>query len=82
MLDTKIKLLLPMGDLTKLIFSKKGFAINKIKLQTKFENAMNNNLCMVYTGLQRRAEKIAGKYIPKLNNKKKNNIKKILNHVI
>ena len=43
---------------------------------------MNNNLFLVYTGLQRRAEKVAGKYIPKLNNKKKTNIKKILNHVI
>ena len=70
------------GGFNKIDFSKKGFAINKIKLQTKFENAMKNNLCLVYTGLQRRAESIAGKYIPKLNNKKKTNIKKILNHVI
>jgi len=70
------------GGFNKINFSKKGFIVNKIKLQTKFENAMNNNLFLVYTGLQRRAEKIAGKYIPKLNTKKKANIKKILNHVI
>jgi D-glycero-alpha-D-manno-heptose-7-phosphate kinase len=70
------------GGFNKINFSEKGFVVNKIKLQTKFENAMNNNFFLVYTGLQRRAEKIAGRYIPKLNTKKKANIKKILNHVI
>ncbi len=70
------------GGFNKINFSKKGFVVNKIKLKRKFEHAMNNNLFLVYTGLQRRAEKIAGKYTPKLNTKKKSNIKNILNHVI
>lgn len=42
---------------------------------------MNNNLFLVFTGIKRRAEKIAGTYTSELNNKKKLNIKKILNHV-
>ena len=69
------------GGFNKINFTSKGFFINRIHLQLKFENAMNNNLFLVYTGLQRRAEKIAGRYVKGLNNLKKNSIKKILNHV-
>ena len=70
------------GGFNKINFTKKGFVVNKIQLQPKFKKAMNNNLFLVYTGLQRRAEKIASKYVQGLNNKKKNNIKKILDHVV
>jgi len=70
------------GGFNKINFSKKKeFVVNKIKLQKKFENAMNNNLFLVFTGIKRTAEKIAGTYTSELNNKKKLNIKKILNHV-
>lgn len=70
------------GGFNKIIFSKKGFVVSKINLQKKFEYAINNNFFLVYTGLQRRAEKIAGQYTSKLNTNKKNNIKKILKHTI
>jgi len=70
------------GGFNKINFSKKKeFVVNKIKLKKKFENAMNNNLFLVFTGIKRKAEKIAGTYTSELNNKKKLNIKKILNHV-
>ncbi len=70
------------GGFNKINFTKKGFIVNKVKLKKNFVRAMNNNLFLVYTGLQREAEKIARKYTPNLNTNKKSNIKKILSHVV
>ena len=70
------------GGFNKINFKKKGFVIKKIQLQPKFAKAINNNFFLVFTGLQRRAEKIAGKYVQALSSSKKKNIEKIFNHAV
>ena len=44
-------------------------------------NKLENNLILIYTGINRTAHKIASSYVSKLTKDKKNYIKEILDHV-
>ena len=63
-------------------FNKIQFFKNKTKVvQLNFKkslNKLNENLLLIYTGIQRNAQDYASDYVKKLDNIKKENIKKII----
>jgi len=62
-------------------FSHKRYAIKKINISNKSKNDLNNNLFLVYSGIKRYAHKIAGSFVPNLNNTNRDYILEILKHV-
>ena len=69
------------GGFNKILFNKN----NSIKIQKiiskKNIKKLNQNLILIYTGINRTAHKIANKYVNKLTNEKKNHIKRIVEYV-
>lgn len=68
------------GGFNKITFSKKN-QINVKKIKSNYLETLNSNLLLIYTGIQRNAEKVAKKYVNKITNEKKENIKKIKEYV-
>ena len=68
------------GGFNKIFFGKKNFRVQNIK-RTSNMNKLENNLILIYTGINRTAHKIASSYVSKLTKDKKNYIKQILDHV-
>tara|TARA_A100001011_G_scaffold393805_1_gene484626 strand:- start:3346 stop:4326 length:981 start_codon:yes stop_codon:yes gene_type:complete len=69
------------GGFNNIKFRKDFFSVNKISCSKNFEKKINENFYLVYTGKARTAEKIVKTFVNKLNTKKKENIKKILDYV-
>ena len=70
------------GGFNSIKFFKNGqFKVDKIKISKKNKEKLSNRLILLYTGVQRTAQNIASKYVKKLNNSKKNQMKDILNFV-
>lgn len=68
------------GGFNKITFSRKN-QINVKKIKSNYLETLNSNLLLIYTGIQRNAEKVAKKYVNKITNEKKENIKKIKEYV-
>lgn len=68
------------GGFNKIAFSRKN-QINVKKIKSNYLETLNSNLLLIYTGIQRNAEKVAKKYVNKITNEKKENIKKIKEYV-
>ena len=69
------------GGFNNIIFKKNhGFEVKRIK-NPRFKYNLSKNSLLVFTGKQRHADKIVKSYIKKLDNKKKNNIDKILQYL-
>jgi len=69
------------GGFNKIIFNKNGsIKVNNLRALKNIKK-LNNNLLLIYTGIQRTAHTIADGYVKKLSNIKKNNILKMLDHV-
>ncbi len=68
------------GGFNKIKFSKKN-QITVEKVKSKHLDRLNSNLLLIYTGIQRNAEKVAIKYVKKITNQKRENIKKITEYV-
>ena len=70
------------GGFNKIIFKKGGgFNINPISTKNKNIQALNKNLLLVYTGINRTAHEIAKSYIKKLNTSKRFYISEIADFV-
>ena len=67
------------GGFNKIIFKKNNFKVNKIN--QKNLKKLNENLLLVYTGIKRTAHYIAKTFIHKLNQEKKDEVKKIISFV-
>lgn len=67
------------GGFNIINFNKHGYKIKKIQNKL-FLNKLEKNLYLVYTGILRSADKIAKKYIHKLETKK-NTLNKLMDHV-
>lgn len=67
------------GGFNKIIFKKNNFKVNRIG--NKNLKKLNENLLLVYTGIKRTAHFIAKTFIHKLNQEKKNEVKKIISFV-
>lgn len=68
------------GGFNKIKFSKKN-QITVKKIKSEHLGRLNSNLLLIYTGIQRNAEKVAIKYVNKITNQKKENIEKIAEYV-
>ena len=68
------------GGFNKIIFEKNK-KITVQKIYSKNINQLNNNLVLIYTGINRTAHTIASTYVSKLNKIKRNQIKNIINYV-
>tara|TARA_Y100001970_G_C14233877_1_gene860588 strand:+ start:812 stop:1789 length:978 start_codon:yes stop_codon:yes gene_type:complete len=68
------------GGFNKINFYKNG-EIDIKKINSNYLKRLNSNLLLIYTGIQRNAEKIAKKYVNDLSNKKKENINRIIEYV-
>ncbi len=68
------------GGFNKILFNKEG-GIKIKKINSKHLKPLNSNLLLIYTGIQRNAEKIAKKYVHNLIDKKKWNIERIIEYV-
>ncbi len=69
------------GGFNKIIFNKNN-KINVQKISSKDNiKKLNNNLVLIYTGINRTAHKIANTYVSKLTKSKKNHINKIVSFV-
>ena len=69
------------GGFNKIIFNKNNnISVKKIPF-TKNIQKLNNNLMLIYTGINRTAEKIANKYANKLNTDKRKSILNIIRYV-
>ena len=68
------------GGFNKIIFKKKNFVIKKIK-NNKNLKKLENNLVLIYTGINRTAHKIASSYNNKLTSEKRIYIDKIISLV-
>ncbi len=68
------------GGSNKIIFKKNLIQVKPIKYNQNIKK-LDNNLILIFTGLQRTAHAVASKYVKKLNTSKKYNINKILSHV-
>ena len=68
------------GGFNKIIFKKNLIQVKPIKYNQNIKK-LDNNLILIFTGLQRTAHAVANKYVKKLNTSKKYNINKILSHV-
>ena len=69
------------GGFNKIIFNKNNSISVKRILSKKNLKKLNENLVLIYTGINRTAHKIANQYVSKLTTAKKNNIRKILDYV-
>ena len=69
-----------IGGFNKIIFSKKNIKIKKIH-NIKNIKKLERNLLLIYTGINRTANKIASAYASKLSSTKKEYITKICKHV-
>ena len=58
------------GGFNKIIFKKKNFVIKKNQEQQKPKKKLENNLVLIYTGINRTAHKIASSYNNKLTSEK------------
>ena len=67
-------------------FNKIQFFKNKTKVvqlnSKKSLNKLNENLLLIYTGIQRNAQDYASEYVKKINNMKKDSIKRIIDQTI
>ena len=69
------------GGFNKIIFNKdNSIRIKKISSKKNIKK-LNENLILIYTGINRTAHKIANKYVNKLTNEKKDHINRILEYV-
>ena len=69
------------GGFNKIIFNKNNsIKVKKISLNKNIKK-LNQNLILIYTGINRTAHKIANKYVNKLTTEKKNHINRILEYV-
>ena len=68
------------GGFNKIFFSRNSFRVKKIT-RTINMSKLENNLILIYTGINRTAHKIASSYADKLTRDKKSFIKEILTHV-
>ena len=69
------------GGFNKILFNKdNSIKVKKIK-HNKNIKKLNQNLILIYTGINRTAHKIANKYVDKLTTAKKNHIRKIVSYV-
>ena len=69
------------GGFNKITFNKdNSIKIKKISSKKNIKK-LNENLILIYTGINRTAHKIANKYVNKLTNEKKNHINRILEYV-
>ena len=68
------------GGFNKIIFKKNLIQVKPIKYNQNIKK-LDNNLLLIFTGLQRTAHAVANKYVKKLNTSKKYNINKILSYV-
>ena len=69
------------GGFNKIIFNKdNSIKIKKISSKKNIKK-LNDNLVLIYTGINRTAHKIANKYVNKLTNEKKDHINRILEYV-
>ena len=80
MLDHKIKPQLLTGVLIKLHLTKTTLLKSKDFFKKEYKK-LNENLILIYTGINRTAHKIANKYVNKLTNEKKDHINRILEYV-
>ena len=69
------------GGFNKILFNKdNSIKIKKISSKKNIKK-LNDNLILIYTGINRTAHKIANKYVNKLTNEKKDHINRILEYV-
>ena len=69
------------GGFNKITFNKdNSIKIKKISSKKNIKK-LNENLILIYTGINRTAHKIANKYVNKLTNEKKDHINRILEYV-
>ena len=69
------------GGFNKITFNKdNSIKIKKISSKKNIKK-LNENLILIYTGINRTAHKIANKYVSKLTNEKKDHINRILEYV-
>ena len=68
------------GGFNKIIFEKNK-KIRVQKIHSKNINKLNNNLVLIYTGINRTAHTIANTYVKKLTKNKKNQIENIMSYV-
>ena len=68
------------GGFNKIIFNKNNSIKVKISVNKNIKK-LNENLVLIYTGINRTAHKIANRYVNKLTNEKKNHINRILEYV-
>ena len=70
-----------VGGFNKIDINQKGkYKIIKIDSKKNLIN-LNKNLMLVFTGINRKASEIAGKYVEKLNKSKHNEMLEIISHV-
>ena len=69
-----------IGGFNKIIFKRQNISIKKIK-NIKNIKKLERNLLLIYTGINRTADKIASTYASKLSSTKKEYITKICEHV-
>ena len=69
------------GGFNKIIFNKNSsISVKKISSKKNL-NKLNENLILIYTGINRTAHKIANQYVNKLTTEKKEHINRILTYV-
>ncbi len=69
------------GGFNKILFNKdNSIKIKKISSKKNIKK-LNDNLILIYTGINRTAHKIANQYVKKLTNEKKDHINRILEYV-
>ena len=69
------------GGFNKIIFNKnRPIDVKRIR-SSKSLKKLNENLVLIYTGINRTAHKIANQYVDKLTTVKRNHIKKIMSYV-
>jgi D-glycero-alpha-D-manno-heptose-7-phosphate kinase len=66
------------GGFNNIVFQNNSFKVKPINCSKKFILNLNQNLYLMYTGINRTAQKIANSYTDKLNSNKKRNIKRML----
>ncbi len=69
-----------IGGFNKIVFLKKNISVKRIGNKKNLRK-LNDNILLVYTGLQRTAHVIASQYVNKLGSTKQKNIEKILEQV-
>ena len=69
------------GGFNKIIFNKSGsIQVKKISSNNNIDK-LNNNLILIYTGINRTAHKIANNYVKKLTKEKKMHVQRIISYV-